>query len=226
MVLASFTLTGVSQTGIHKGVLGTPELRKTGLVIRPEIGYAMLDSYSFFQFATNVGCQVSPCVYVGAGIGLFAGQGLFVPIYSSFRWNWLKRPSSPFLELDLGVSYGKYREYGYYDSYYGSYNEGYNNGYNNGYNDGYNEGYYEGYNEGYNEGYYDPSFPHDPYYYPDGYHYYEYHRDYSEWMAYGRIAIGYDIKNFDIKLGVPAFIGSHSFVGLFMSLGYNFMPRQ
>ncbi len=211
MMLASFSLAGVSQTGIHKGVLGTPELRKTGLVIRPEVGYGIIDR-EVVPFAANVGYQVSPCLYVGAGCGVFTGREWFVPVYSSVRWCWFRGPYSPYLELNLGLSYGNY-----YRGYY------YNYGYNVGYQDGYHAGYNDGYNDGYYQGSYDPYYG-DPYY-NDSYDYYEY-RHYSELMAYGQIAIGCDIKRFDVKVALPVFLGSYPYAGLFVSLGYNFMPQK
>lgn len=217
LLLSGFVLTGIAQTGIYTGVVGKPEFRKTGLVIRPEIGYDydMSNGSDFFHFATNVGYQISPCIFVGVGTGLYAGVGLFVPIYSSFRWYWFRRPSSPFLDLDIGVCYGRYRNYNYYD-YYSGYYDGFQNGYQNGYHDGYYDDYYDPYYDHY----------YDPYDYPYYHEHYGQYVDYCEWMAYGRLSIGYGIKNFDIKLGMPVLFGSQLFAGFNFSLGYNFMPKK
>lgn len=119
--------TGFAQTGVYSGGIWkdlTPK-RKTGFVFRPEIGYNYFynngysNVYNDLSLQTTFGYQIIPNVFVGGGLGLGFqiggyeydyGQGyekpiikVCVPIYVTGRYYILKTPSSPFIDMSLGV---------------------------------------------------------------------------------------------------------------------------
>ena len=137
VLLTAFSLSGIAQSGIYSGgVSGIVEhdLRKTGWVIRPELGFAYGEDWDhisgihnekFFTFSADAGYQITPRIYFGGGLGCFLGRdthsyynsntGLFFerlhdkvfPLYASFRWYWFDGLSSPFLELSAGGELSK-----------------------------------------------------------------------------------------------------------------------
>lgn len=119
------SLVSVSQTGIYSGGIGShkpQELRKTGLIIRPEMGFAFWEepfSDAFIPVAVNVGYQLSPRFLVGGGTAFYLDftssrqynsetgisrlyRSWVIPIYANSRWYWYEDTSSPFLELNVG----------------------------------------------------------------------------------------------------------------------------
>ena len=120
LLLMTFGLSGIAQSGIYSGGVSQivkHDLRKTGLIVRPELGFeigdgAIMDG-CFLSIGANVGYQISPHFYLGGGIGFstnfangyYYGGGLYycIPLYSSIRWYWFDGVSSPFLELNTGL---------------------------------------------------------------------------------------------------------------------------
>ena len=164
VLLMAICLSGFAQTGIYSGGISNKIIRKTGFVIRPEMGFGYDGWYntSYFALQANLGYQITPCIYVGGGFGGDIGarkgynydtgnygHAFGIPLYADFRWYWLKGESSPFLEVNTGACYvSEYRGETY--------------------------------------------FLFTPY-------------------------IGYDIKNFDIKIGSP------DLLGIIFSIGYNIL---
>ena len=115
----------ISQTGIYSGGIGShkpQELRKTGLMVRPEMGFALLFDHiddAFIPVAVDVGYQLSPRFFAGGGMAFYIDyscyhkynpdtgisrlyRSQFIPFYANVRWYWFEDPSSPFLELNTG----------------------------------------------------------------------------------------------------------------------------
>ena len=199
VLLIAIGLTGFSQSGVFSGGLGNRTLRKTGLVIRPEVGFAVYEQ-ALFSIGTNIGYQITPHVYVGGGISCFVdpigrycsntgslGHENVESLYASFRWYWFDGRFSPYLDLNLGI--GRYEFYRYNDNWY-----------------------------------YD-------YYYDDEY-YYNYDSYNSSVKVYPclSLAVGYDIKNFDIQLGLCTY-GHYIYsyyptpITPYMALGYNILIK-
>ena len=114
IVLFLACVAGYAQTGLYSGGVWKGPVRKTGLVVRPEIGFSFMD-YSSFNLSVDGGYQLTPRFYVGGktgvGIGLDKhydymtgsyGRESHIPLLFSTRFYALPTPTSPFLELDLG----------------------------------------------------------------------------------------------------------------------------
>lgn len=175
LFLTAFGMAGFSQTGVFTGVLGKPvkplkhNLRKTGLVIRPELGCfvtfnaADLDYGKYISGNVNIGYQFSSHFYVGGGCGIWGNIDVAhfpynsfknVPLYASVRCYWFDKPSSPFIDFNVGVVF---------PSYFG---------------------------------------------------------------ALFDFALGYDIKNFDIKIGALVTGQRDWNYGLFLTFGYNITIKK
>ena len=180
-LLLAFALPVISQSGIYSGGMSgiaKHDLRKTGLIVRPEIGFVYGENWDhipgmrneqFITFGADAGYQISPHIYFGGGLGCFVSLYSYYnghlgllgyrdkidPFYASFRWYWFDGLSSPFLELEAGgeISVGG-------DGADGSY--------------------------------------------------------------FINPAIGYNIKNFDIKISAPIIRG----VGVCATFGYNFLIKK
>ena len=193
MLIMAFAMAGISQTGVYYGGVSNRTLRETGLILRPEVGCVVHPKDFTMSVGVNMGYQFSPNIYVGGGMrfcielerrkynpntGDF-GYNNLESLYTSVRWYWLDRRSSPFLELDLGIGRFDFIHvdyYGYYNNYYDNY---------------------------------------DDYYYR-----------YVRFLPYLNIAIGYDIKNFDIKIGLGSYGPYMDSIGAFFTLGYNFVVKK
>ena len=180
-LLTALGLAGFSQSGIYSGGMSgiaKHDQRKTGLLVRPEIGCAyagggFVNNGLFVHGNANAGYQITPRIYLGGGLGCFVGlEGYYnsylgiygyrdkvIPLYASFRWYWFDGLSSPFLELNVGGERT-------FSQYCPTWDEGV---------------YY----------FFSP-------------------------------AIGYDIKNYDIKFSVLAFPG----IGFCLTFGYNFLINE
>ena len=119
-LLTAIGLTSMAQTGIYFGGITDRVYRKTGFVIRPEIGFGYDDGFNTFYYAVQVdfGYQITPCIYVGGGLGSdigtrkrydyysgYYGRVFGAPLYADFRWYWFKGESSPFLEVNTGACF-------------------------------------------------------------------------------------------------------------------------
>ena len=128
LLLVSCSLASFSQTGVYSGGIGSnepQELRKTGLMIRPEIGINIWEVEEIFMpIVVNVGYQLTPCFFIGGGMAFdvdFSSirrynpetgvsrlyRSCLIPFYVNPRWYWFKGPSSPFLELNVGANLSK-----------------------------------------------------------------------------------------------------------------------
>ncbi len=130
LLLVSCSLASFSQTGVYTGGVSSNEpieLRKTGLMVRPEMGFALWEepfSDTFIPVAVNVGYQVLPRLFVGGGTAFYVDfssirrynpetgvsrlyRSCLIPFYVNPRWYWFKGPSSPFLELNVGANLSK-----------------------------------------------------------------------------------------------------------------------
>lgn len=133
VMLMAICLSGFAQTGIYSGGISNKDYRKTGIVIRPELGvdydfgipfgyhsYPYYDDEDYFHLSinANLGCQVTSRIYVGGGIGTSIGfekiyhynsgtygRSYVIPAHADFRWYWFDYPSSPFLEVQTGMCY-------------------------------------------------------------------------------------------------------------------------
>ena len=144
-LLTALSLQGFAQSGIYSGGVSTVvkrDLRKTGWIVRPEVGGAMFGTFDFFGatggvgIGVNVGYQYSPRVYFGGGINCLVrldertydvysgiyGYDNFETLYASARWYWFDGRSSPFFELNLGVGRFMFHESGWYHWYFGENN--------------------------------------------------------------------------------------------------------
>ena len=138
LFLTTFGLSSFSQSGIYSGGVSKVvqhDLRKTGWIVRPEIGYEINHYYDDdpnatfkdLSIAANIGHQLIPHIFVGGGLGYYHGlfkhyhynpaTGIgsnyrfwFFPVYANTRWYWLSTPSSPFLELQLGFRLSNYKD--------------------------------------------------------------------------------------------------------------------
>ena len=181
ILLVAFGLSCFSQTGIYSGGtsgIAKHDLRKTGLIVRPEMGFVYGEDWDhipgmcneqFITFGADAGYQISPHIYLGGGLGCFVSlysyynghlgllgyRDKIVPFYASFRWYWFDGLSSPFLELEAGgeISVGG---------------------------------------------------------------------DAADCSYFINPAIGYNIKNFDIKISAPIIRG----VGVCATFGYNFLIKK
>lgn len=119
LTIILFSLSGMAQTGIYSGGIIKNDLRKTGMVFRPELGvesYSLGDyeSYPFIAPHLTMGFQVTPRVFVGGGFGVGIGTKMErvtnyyrpyfnIPIHGDLRWYWFDGLSSPFVELNVGI---------------------------------------------------------------------------------------------------------------------------
>ena len=115
LFLTAFVIAGSSQTGVFTGVLGKPtkplkhDLRKTGLVINPELGVtSMYAAYPVVKI--NVGYQFSTHFYAGGGLGvlyefynIYAHYNTYA-LYAGVRCYWFDKRFSPFVEMNAGVT--------------------------------------------------------------------------------------------------------------------------
>lgn len=206
LLMTAFDLSGIAQTGIYSGGFGSRELRKTGWVIRPEVGVVGVPGYAMsLVIRANIGCQITPHIYFGGGIDCCVnpfkkgydvytgtlGYDNMESLFASFRWYWLDRKSSPFLELNAGIERYDCYTYDYYHEYY-------------------------------------------------DYHSYDYYSYYGfsacGSFPYLNIAIGYDLRSFDIKLGVfndysrrsyfYHYSSERSALVPYLTIGYVFMIKE
>lgn len=194
VLLTAFGFSGFSQSGVFSGGFGNRELRETGWLIRPETGVVGTGYVASLMVGVTIGRQITPHIYLGGGINCCVnpfkrGYDVYTgtmgysneeSLFASFRWYWLDRRSSPFLELSVGIE-----RYAYYGSNW----------------------------------------------YDDDYYYYDYNYNYRSRRGFGpyaNVAIGYDIRNFDIQLGAcNSFLNYGRFsVTPYLSLGYNFLIKK
>lgn len=119
-LLTAFSLSCFSQSGIYSGGVSKNaqhDLRKTGWIVRPEIGCILIGDGDFEGGGSvNIGYQLSPRIYLGGGTNCLVnpyksydaysgiyGHDNLETLYASARWYWFDGRSSPFFELNAGV---------------------------------------------------------------------------------------------------------------------------
>lgn len=137
-LLTVFSLSCFSQSGIYSGGVSKKaqhDLRKTGWIVRPEMGIALSDGVSGGGMGINIGYQFSPRIYLGGGTNCLVnpyksydaysgiyGHDNLETLYASARWYWLDGRSSPFFELNAGV--GRFAFHRPWWDYYNSHTKG------------------------------------------------------------------------------------------------------